>query len=381
LPRVGVNSRYEAVDKFLEDLGLAEDICRRPAVHPEYERLKRFVCNGDVDAVADAPWDGVIAFATYYLIFHKRDLETARKAVELLKFRDLDEEGEAMLKILEVAYAAAANPPCGGSKTLSRYVERVRDVPEPTERVELLKGLVLMHLTGRINAEALKKRVERTYKSREAVVKKCDKGGCTTEVIRPSLPFHYFAYYIVDRITPLCPQAQQKAERKDTFDKCLDERESFRKAAEAALVPAAVAALVLLLHKLLVPLALLTAFYALWTFRWFNKIDVPICIGRVWDKTRWMVAVGNFAPLVAFGYVSATAVDARNPLLAVGLAGVVVAMFGGVGIYAVLAPGRPRGVDFPRTGAWDEHREYRRFFEDLADAWNYAEHVRRLVAI
>ncbi len=103
MPRLSVNSRYEAVEKFLEDLGLAEDICYRPAVHPEYGRLKRFVCGGDVDAVADAPWNGTIAFATYYLIFHKRDLDTARRAIELLKFHDLDEEEESMLKILELA--------------------------------------------------------------------------------------------------------------------------------------------------------------------------------------------------------------------------------------------------------------------------------------
>jgi hypothetical protein len=48
-----VSDQYEAVDKFL--LGLAEDICCRPAVHPEYVRLKQFVCNGDVDVVTDAP--------------------------------------------------------------------------------------------------------------------------------------------------------------------------------------------------------------------------------------------------------------------------------------------------------------------------------------
>jgi hypothetical protein len=176
-------------------------------------------------------------------------------------------------------------------------------------------------------------------------------------------------FYIVDRITPLCPQARQKAERNDTFGKCLDKGKSYRKAVEAALVPAAVAALVFLFHKLPAPLVLLTAFYALWTFYRFNKIDVPICVNRVWDKTRWMVAAGNFAPLAAFVYVFTTAADAWDPLLAVGLAGMVVAMLGGIAIPALLAPGRPHGVGFSKTGARDEHREYRRFLEDLADAW------------
>jgi hypothetical protein len=147
-----------------------------------YGRFARFVCSGDVDAVADVPWSGAVAFATYYLIFHKRDLETARRALELLKFRNLNDEEEAMLKILELAYAAAANPPCGGSKALSQYVEKVEDVPEPTERVELLKSLVLAHLTE-VDVEMFRKKIEKT---------------CRTATCSPA-SFYYFAFYIVDK--------------------------------------------------------------------------------------------------------------------------------------------------------------------------------------
>jgi len=154
----------DSVDRFLVDLGRVEDVCEAPAAHPEYERLKRFVCSGDVDVAADVPWNGVIAFAAYYLIFHKRDLETARKAIELLESRMLDGEEEVMLKMLQVAYKAAADPPCGSPELLKRYVEKVRSMPEPTERVGLLKTLVLMSLTGQINAEELKDKIERAFK-------------------------------------------------------------------------------------------------------------------------------------------------------------------------------------------------------------------------
>ncbi len=156
----------------------------------------------------------------------------------------------------------AANPPCGDPRALSRYVERIQSVPEPGERAALLKKLVLMHLTGEVNAEALKKKIERTYKSREIVVRECDEKKCVKKVIQPSLPFHYFAFYIIDRIMPLCPR-QQKVAQKDVFDECLDERKSFRKAVKAALVPAAVAVLAFLFREQLVPFVLLVASYAL----------------------------------------------------------------------------------------------------------------------
>jgi hypothetical protein len=79
LPKTELKTRHDAVDKFLEDLGRVEDLCQSPssAGYPEYERLKRFVCNGDVDAVVDEPLDYTIAIATYYLIFHIRDLGSA----------------------------------------------------------------------------------------------------------------------------------------------------------------------------------------------------------------------------------------------------------------------------------------------------------------
>jgi len=124
-PRTAVRGGQDAVERFLEDLGRVEDFCESPSPisRPEYERLKRFACSGDVEAVRDLPWDHAIAFATYYLIFHRRNLEAARRALELLKFRTLDEEGKPMLKVLQAAYEAASSPPCIGE---AQYVKRVQ---------------------------------------------------------------------------------------------------------------------------------------------------------------------------------------------------------------------------------------------------------------
>jgi hypothetical protein len=51
---------------------------------------------------------------------------------------------------------------------------------------------------------------------------------------------------------------------RSTFEACLDGERNFRRIAATALVPAAVAALVLLFHKLFEPFALVTLLYILW---------------------------------------------------------------------------------------------------------------------
>jgi len=390
-PKTEVKTRYEAVDRFLEDLGRVKDVCQSPAIHPEYEKLRRFVCDGDIDAVVDAPWDRTIAFATYYLMFHKRDLETARKALELLETRDLDDEEEAMLKILELAYKAAANPPCNDPEMLRRYVKRVRSAPEPTERVKLLKTLILMHLTDDLkNVDAFKNKIKRAFEERKNIVHECDNVYCTKRVEYHPLPFHHFAFYIADKVKSLCsarqpesvqksPETAQKSVSLSTFEECLDSWKNFRKVFEAALVPVATAVTALFLHKLVVPFALLSMFYVLWTFhmykKYVNKKEVPVCISDVWKSTGWMVAIGNIVAVLAFSYVFATVSSGErnltNLILVVSaFAGMLFAWLNMFIISALAMPGKPRGVYFPKTGTWDEHSEYKRFFEDLVDTWN-----------
>jgi len=377
----------KAVDRFLEDLGRAENICEYLVDQPEYEQLKRFVCNGDVNAVADAPWNSVIAFATYYLIFHKRDFETARKAVELLESRMLDDEEEAMLKILQAAYKAATNPPCDSQEMLMQYVEKVKRVPEPTRRVGLLKELVLMHFTGQKDAEAFKDKIQRMFEERKTVVHHCNKAGCSKETIYHPMPFHHFAFYIVDRVRPLCPQEEQP--KIATFEECLDEKKSYKKIANMARVPVAVAILALLFHKFFTPFVLATAFYLLWTLRQLAKDDAPVCMRKAWDRAGWMLKMGNLAPLMA--YIAAGIINRSDlSLMATSLLGVLAAM-GGFVVYASLEPDKPRGVYFPKIGARDEAREYRRFLEDLVDAswdmgnlcngWLPFEHYNKLRAL
>jgi len=356
-PETEVKTDYDAVGKFLEDLGKREDICSVRVPHQEYKMFKRFVCHGDVDILEDAPWNDAIAFATYYLIFHRRDLETARQAIELLESRMLDDEEEAMLKILKAAYKAASNPPCSDPEQLAQYVAKVKEVPKLSGRVALLKALVLMHLTGKIDAEEFKDKIRRVFEENKTVVLKCNNASCTKEETYRPMPFHYFAYYIVDRVKPLCP-------RDATFEECLDEKRSRRKVVKTALVPVVVAVLALLFHQLLIPFAAVTAFYVLWTIRQIAKNNVPVCIGRVWNQNGWLLEKSFFAPLGIYIYtgLSAAAANPPNlPLLFPSILGLLTAL-GGFVIYTVLEPYSPRNVDFPKT--------QNSLLEDLANAWH-----------
>jgi hypothetical protein len=377
-PRTAVRSGRGAVERFLEDLGRVEDFCESPSSisRPEYEWLKRFVCSGDVEAVRDLPWDHAIAFATYYLIFHRRDLEAARRALELLKLRNLDEEEKAMLKILQTAYEAALNPPCGDPEALRRYAQSVRDVPELNERIWLLKTLVLMHLTD-VDIKNFKEKIKQAFIEYGWFCEmwiRCVKG-----FIPIPKPFHHFAFYMADRARPLCPRSRPSA-----FEECLDERRSYRKAAEAALVPAAVAASALLLHKHALLLAVLAVLYATWTLLKLKSDE--ICIQRVWNETSLAMFVGNTASL-AVGAVLAGTAGKSDPLLFASSAGIALAALAGYVVHIMLMPSEPPNVYFPKTGARDEHREYRRFFEDLADAenpcegWLPYEHYNKLQAL
>jgi len=119
------------------------------------------------------------------LIFHGRDLEAARRALELLEFHNLDDEGEAMLKILQVAYEVAANPPCNNTKA---FLERINGV-QTHGWASLLKALVVAHLT---DDEDYKDDVKRAVLW---TVKRCH---CD------NLSICYFAYRILNRIKPLC---------------------------------------------------------------------------------------------------------------------------------------------------------------------------------
>ena len=178
------------------------------------------------------------------------------------------------------------------------------------------------------------------------------------------MPFHHFAFYVVDRMRPL-----RLIWRIATFEECLDEKKSFRKIVNAALVPAATAVLVVLLHKLLLPFVLVSTLYVLWAIYQSAKIAAPVCIHRVWNRTARMLEVSNLALLGAYIYVTAVTVDKLNPQFFVSIVLMVFVALNGFSMYAWLKPHRPRGVNIPKTEAQDESREYRRFLEDLADAW------------
>ena len=82
----------------------------------------------------------------YDLIFYRRDLELARRLMEILRNRNLDEKERAAFQVLEVAYEAAANPPCGDQEALKRYAERLNGIHTPGWSF-LLKISTQMHLS------------------------------------------------------------------------------------------------------------------------------------------------------------------------------------------------------------------------------------------
>ena len=188
------------------------------------------------------------------------------------------------------------------------------------------------------------------------------KADCVKEVIYRPMPFYHFAFYVANKVRPLCPV------RRTTFEECLDRRKSFRKIVSAALVPAATALFVVLFHKLLLPFVLVSAFYVLWAI-YQSKTAAPVCIHRVWNKAARMLEAGNLALLGAYIYVAIATVSELNPQFFISIALMTFAALSGFSIYAWLEPHKPHGVDFPRTGARGGHGEYRRFLEDLADAW------------
>ena len=118
-------------------------------------------------------------------MFHRRDIETAQKIFELLKSRSLDEKERAALEVLEAAYGAVVNPPCGNAEALLGKIGSVQTYGWAS----LLKALVAAHLT-----------CDPDYRDdvRRALLQAAVKCRCD------NLSICYFAYRMLNRIKPLC---------------------------------------------------------------------------------------------------------------------------------------------------------------------------------
>jgi hypothetical protein len=176
----------------LTHLDSSEDICGSSQLDP---RLKHLICDGGVLDADDVEENDVLIMATYYFMFHRRSLNFARKMLNTLRSRNLNEKERTALEVLEVAYDAVADPPCTPQRLL-RYMEKLQSV-ETTGWALLLKILVSMHISGADQdyAEGVKQGMLKSIKS----------GNCDNTTVCQ------FVYGIIDKVVPLCPRKQVNA--------------------------------------------------------------------------------------------------------------------------------------------------------------------------
>jgi hypothetical protein len=151
--------------------------------------LRRVVCNGDAEAAGEVKENYPLAFVAYYPMFHKRNVDAAERVLDLLKSRSLDEKSKAALEILEMAREAVKNLPCRDPKALRQYVEKINGI-QTYGWASVFKALVLAHLTD-----------DEDYKDdvRLAILWTAEKRQCDSTSVC------YFAYYILNKVKPLCP--------------------------------------------------------------------------------------------------------------------------------------------------------------------------------
>ncbi len=125
-----------------------------------------------------------LIFAGYYFMFHRRDLEAARKVLGLVKSRNPDEK--AALEILETAREAVENPPCSEPEALRQYVEKINSM-QVHGCASVLKALVVAHLTEDYKDD-VRLAILWTAKNRH-----CD-----------NMSICYFVCRMLNRIKPLC---------------------------------------------------------------------------------------------------------------------------------------------------------------------------------
>jgi hypothetical protein len=203
-----VRDTYTAYRRFVEDLGDQPDQCQpepasppkcllccqsEPPQHPDYWKLKRIVCSRDVEVAEEVPVGYPLIAAAHYSI-SRGDLELAQKLMEVLRSKSLDEKERAALQVLEVAYEAAANPPCSNPEALRRYAEKLNSIHTPGW--SLLLKILTQVLFGYANPSyvaAVKRGILQT-------IDKCS---------GDNLSIYYFALSAIDRIKPLCQNARQ----------------------------------------------------------------------------------------------------------------------------------------------------------------------------
>jgi hypothetical protein len=198
IDKTNVQDVHTAYKRFVEDL---DEKCQppprywfwSPPSHPYYLRLRRIVCNRDAEVAEEVMENYPLIAAAYDLVLYRRDLELAQRLMEILRNRSLDEKERAAFQVLEVAYKAAANPPCGDQEALRRYAEKLNSIHTPGWSF-LLKILTQIHLgyADPKHVAVIKRGILRT-------IERCS---------GDNLSIYYFALSAIDRIKPLCQNTQ-----------------------------------------------------------------------------------------------------------------------------------------------------------------------------
>jgi hypothetical protein len=182
-----VQDAHTAYKRFVEDLG-DEPICELGSpLHPDYLKLKRVLCERDLETAKDVEESFPLIILAHHFIA-QGELELARRLMDILRSRNLDEKERAALEILEVLYAVA-NTPCGDREMLMRYVEKINSIDAPGWS-RLLKILALIHLDS----------ADKDYTStvKMGILRTIDR--CTGD----NLSIYYYALKVLEKAKPLC---------------------------------------------------------------------------------------------------------------------------------------------------------------------------------
>jgi len=180
---------WEAIDDFIRDLAVGE-ACGRHSECPYYEALKDTVCRGAETALSLVRNPYIPFFIiTYYLIFHKRNLELAVKILDRVKVSKtpLNGDEECMFKVLSTLASGGALQ--GG---LLGLISSIND--EGFEACRVLKYLVMARLgAGEYAFKAYCAIQEWSEKYREAVELLRDSPFIIPEDEPKPSPFEKFA--------------------------------------------------------------------------------------------------------------------------------------------------------------------------------------------
>jgi hypothetical protein len=183
-PRLPVSEN--PLGRSIEMLAAADDFCIANVPHGG---LRKLLCQGDASAADGLP-NYALIFATYHVMFRRRDLNAAGELLRVLKDRDLFPDEKEAVEVLEAAYRAAA----------ACDVRAVCEAAAPYYTwSNLFKELVALHFAYDARAaDRLKCKTVKAFARYNVYTKR---GHYVRYVPDPYL---YFIFHAADRAVPIC---------------------------------------------------------------------------------------------------------------------------------------------------------------------------------